>query len=308
MARKNKIETQIEINGQRKKAYMLRDDISIFRYRSCNEYHIDALKNDKLFLSSPNTFNDPYDYSFSFSKVNIDKYLKNKAEEFSKLTKTSFEYNHDYLKYALDELFIDFVKKMRDSYRVACFSESVTEEIMWANYANYGKGFAVEYNITDLRNRNIFENLYEIIPVIYKNKKPLSDLFIYSFIENLMEKMYEKTGCDCPENCKGQSAEMFFNTHENEIGQILLNSLQFKNKVWEFEQEYRMIVFKRDADGDFVCYEGVRPKEIYLGEFIEETNAQTIISIAKEKNIPVNIMKTDYSSGRNMLVPYRLEF
>ena len=265
MNRKNDITLQIEQNGEKNKVIILRDDISIFRYRSGTDFHMDALENNKLFLSSPNVFNDPYDYSLSFSKINVDKYLKGKAEAFSKMTQTSFMYNHEYLKQALQKLFPDFVKRMRESYRVACFSASVTEEIMWANYANYGQGFAVEDDIIQLRNKDVFENLYEVIPVIYKNKKPLSDLFIYSFIETLVEEMYKKIGYNCPDADKAQSVEMFFDTYRTELEQILINSLLFKNKVWEFEQEYRMIAFKRPTDGDHVHYEGVRPKEIYLG-------------------------------------------
>lgn len=39
---------------------------TLFKYRNYNEHTLNALKTQTIYLSSPTTFNDPYDSSFSF--------------------------------------------------------------------------------------------------------------------------------------------------------------------------------------------------------------------------------------------------
>lgn len=43
----------------------------LFKYREINDKHIDALKNQKVYLSHPYSFNDPYDSAFN---INMERF------------------------------------------------------------------------------------------------------------------------------------------------------------------------------------------------------------------------------------------
>lgn len=98
---------------------------SIFKYRlgrydECGRcWDIENLKNNKVRMTLPDSFNDPYDSLFSLAvKVN-----------------------------EMERKFIDHMifTPIRRSMRVCCFSETVESMLMWTHYANEHKGFAVEY-------------------------------------------------------------------------------------------------------------------------------------------------------------------
>ena len=48
---------------------------SLFRYRACNERHIDAFENDKIFAVPADWFNDPYDTLVRYDYDGIKKYV-----------------------------------------------------------------------------------------------------------------------------------------------------------------------------------------------------------------------------------------
>lgn len=99
---------------------------SIFKYRSgvfdkdgvCWDF--ENLKNNKLRMTLPENFNDPYDSAFSVAT----------------------QVNGEVEGRLLDEFIL---KPIRRHLRVCCFSEVVDSMLMWTHYANEHKGFAIEY-------------------------------------------------------------------------------------------------------------------------------------------------------------------
>lgn len=125
----------------------------LFKYRRCEKRDIENFENDKLWLSFPEDFNDPYDSSFSIAIAS------NELEE--------------------DILDLFFRKKLRKSMKICCFSHSIESMLMWTHYSDEHKGFAVEYNLPQKENisREVWpvfykEELYNLLPVL--SKKPLN--------------------------------------------------------------------------------------------------------------------------------------
>ncbi|HET9641033.1 MAG TPA: DUF2971 domain-containing protein [Allosphingosinicella sp.] len=44
----------------------------LFKYRNFNDYHLDALENDQLWMSSPDRFNDPFDTAIYFNSERFE--------------------------------------------------------------------------------------------------------------------------------------------------------------------------------------------------------------------------------------------
>lgn len=99
---------------------------SIFKYRlgrydemgMC--WDIENLKNNQVRMTLPESFNDPYDSSFSIAITAGNELERN----------------------ILDQI---IYKPARRSMRICCFSESIESMLMWTHYANEHKGFAIEY-------------------------------------------------------------------------------------------------------------------------------------------------------------------
>lgn len=143
------IATVDDLNSESiKEAQVLKQSVmpkSIFKYRlgrydECGKcWDVDNLVNDKVRMSLPESFNDPYDSLFSISVRGTE------------------------LERALLEHMV--LSPIRKSMRVCCFSETVESMLMWTHYANEHKGFAIEYK------PNLISSIaLQLWPVYYREK------------------------------------------------------------------------------------------------------------------------------------------
>lgn len=191
-----------------------KENLKLFRYRSFNEFSLSEIVNSEFILSSPNTFNDPYDGSFILNEfpefklsadivvTQIDKPSKRYTTKgpmmITQMGKEFFSKPYEY--------------SLKNSVRIACLTTNINSEVMWSHYANKGKGFALEYSykqIDDYINEKKLENCF-LLPVFYKNIKLRFPLFNS---DNVGE-MYDK---------------------------FLNQGLILKNKDWNYENEWRLI-------------------------------------------------------------------
>ena len=98
-------------------------------------YNISNLKNNELYLSNPNIFNDPFD---SYFNLYIDENDKG-----------------------------DFLTYFRNDLRIACLSEVPNSLLMWSHYADKHTGFCIEYDFS-----HIDEIINNIMPVMYSSTLP----------------------------------------------------------------------------------------------------------------------------------------
>lgn len=178
---------------------------SLFRYRSCTEKQIDAFQKDIIYAVSADLFNDPYDtlvrYDLDGIKnyvnalletntlVQLKKYLE-EGNDFTNYVKdsfpqgmaenikeqilaTDFEEKKDFLAAYKSQMLqtIDFLYPLladasKRFVSIACFCESVQSITMWSHYADYHKGFALEYEMRPTLTKGIKEGV-GLYPVIY---------------------------------------------------------------------------------------------------------------------------------------------
>lgn len=126
----------------------------IYKYYSGNEYSIDSLKNQKLWFSKPNEFNDPFDTNMGI----IDVF----ADFKDSISKKNPEFIND---------FQEAVK----NFGICCFSEEVDNMHLWALYANSFKGFVLCFDESGFDDyfSNLFSAKCVLQPVNYR-KEPLN--------------------------------------------------------------------------------------------------------------------------------------
>ena len=220
---------------------------------------------------------------------------------------------------------------------ISCFSEKIDSEIMWAHYADYAKGFAIEYKYEDLYalfkkisrqyiedNKQFFSNMaiknddittytyhsianlkdYGVLPIIYKSQR--INLYEKINMEQFQEfyiKMFEiqRKGGNYSEICK--LWHEFFSDKSFMKLNIMINTQ--KDKVWQYEKEWRlccpMTQYELLKGKNFKLMGYLKPNAIYLGERIPSESRNIIIKIASSKEIPIYQMYIDFTKKRNQL-------
>lgn len=294
---------------------------SLFRYRKITDYTLSDLDNDIISLSYPSSFNDPYD---SLIKADKQKFIENvlnvnnKDKIINLIEKTPEILNKLNLNKENKEQLVTYINKLKsvpneeikqlllsaqnviDSIfnsawkdvfiylkstpRIACFSEDVSSNVMWAHYADSHKGFVIEYNFNDYINlcttcqkqcpNRHNESLY---PVKYSDERfDVTPLLIYSANLFLM-KQFLKEG-----------------TVLSDDQLVIYKALLSKSTNWSYEKEWRLISLSDNPR----CTEQIKlkPKAIYLGIDISSINSKILKYLAKGKNIPVYQMNIDIES------------
>ena len=224
----------------------------LFRYRGFDEggRSIEALKQRRLYFSSPAMFNDPYD-SLVFARADktwremsrniilgMDRYLENikyQVPEEAFITYQLWKTNPELSLQQTYEMFHNGLKLVRNMIRnntkVICFSESYDSMLMWAHYADYHKGFALMYKKDEIQESSVFSvdgerigNSVRIEPVAYVEKQlDLTNDVGWYVRENITPK-------DSTYKPVDKSVGVM------KIRRVLLE----KSKEWSYEKEWRV--------------------------------------------------------------------
>lgn len=158
---------------------------------------------------------------------------------------------------------------------ISCFSETIQSVTMWSHYAEYHKGFALEYNLRPILSKGI-PNV-GIFPVIYDDERYDATTYV--------TWMYMKF--------------LGINIPNPDIFSHIKYSLH-KSKQWEYEQEWRLIdctVRNHIIQEDFT-YTTLVPTAIYYGQNISGENKERLHLIAVQKEIKEYDMYIDVSSPK----------
>lgn len=160
---------------------------------------------------------------------------------------------------AIDDVIHSWIDRMNTLFKIGCLCTSYKNRLMWSHYADSHKGFCIEYDYN-----NVDEEYLSLLPlpVVYSDIRPVPPWRVA--LGNVTEHS------------------------EEAYAQIMLGLLT-KDKVWEYENEWRILINSSEVD------EVKMPKIscVYLGTAIEQKNRKQIIEIAKKHNIPVKQMKVD---------------
>ena len=297
----------------------------IFRYRAVSEHSLKDLKNDTVWLSSPDKYNDPYD---STRTVNVERLLATRLadsedfsdEEIEKIKKSSDpistlfqlkfrkdirrpdEMSEDKYEELVEQVII-IVKKTtgqiieriskqilslsRDRIKLCSFSETKSSIIMWAHYAKNHEGFCIEYDLASLDKHD--DRRESLVPVIYSDK--LCDA------THLVDLAIELGLTANPDTLRALKETLIAKINDpipSDEAQAVLEKVKvgdlfhfiYKSREWAYEREWRLHEVAETSTPDR-SYVMPTPSAIYLGARMKERNKKRICNIAVSKNIDV---------------------
>jgi hypothetical protein len=165
--------------------------VKLYRFQPPSCERLERLSNDSLWFSDPKTFNDPMDMQLDIKDLIADRWsdaetfrsafkkafrllLEEKAE-FSRaflfdkqLTESLTEWADNSVGIEDPGAVIVALQARIDKVGVACFMRTFDSRLMWAHYAESGKGFCIEYEIVPFEHPEAIQ----YIPVQYVSGLP----------------------------------------------------------------------------------------------------------------------------------------
>ncbi len=290
-------------------------DIRFFRYRPISDYTIEAFINDDFYASKPETFNDPYDTSIYYDETRV----------YNELVK----HHHDVDKEMVKEIYksIFSVMSKKSSY-IASLSTNNNITSMWSHYASSGKGFVLEYSYIDLYElakeyyiSNLEQALFNIGKTLedFYNDETYTELLkspflfpvnyeeegenVTNFLLNTIDKYYKTI----KEKGEGEESlhEMLkqFSTLEEirNTNNFVYAVTSQKSLSWKYENEWRVVVNTDLFTEQYRSLGTLKPKAIYLGEFMTNANKYLLTKFAHNKNIEIYQAYTESTTKTNKL-------
>ena len=144
------------------------------------------------------------------------------------------------------------MRELLKNIRIACFSTSPLNALMYSHYTDKHKGISIEYDFSNFNKKDTTTST--LLEVKYKE-----ELKIDSEISQISMKSDDDT--------------------DKEIS--FLDLFRTKHLNWEYEKEYRVITY----DVDKIGKENLTIKAIYLGKDFPEDNIELITELIKDKDI-----------------------
>lgn len=242
------------------KYYSLTDD------KKLNKKKLQTLADSKIFMSSIDDFNDPYDSKCFFydpiKLADIERLKRHKGKIIDKFTA--------------------FIKG------TALTANGIQSMPMWAHYSNNHAGFCVSYDMS----ANVSLKACTF-PVQYISER--------LDITSLVCKQAEQICATLDKNIAiGQKQTVI-----DDLTMILVPQLLYNLKLdqWSYENEFRCSTAS-NAKG--MPYIDAIPKEIYIGKNCSESNKTQLVRIGRTLNIPVYQMESEECSEKCELKAKRI--
>lgn len=166
-----------------------------------------------------------------------------------------------------------FSEIVSQNFNIGCLTTEPNNRLMWSHYGASHSGICIEYDFE--KSFDKIGDEYFLLPVLYSKER----------VQPPYKKIY-----------KGENVT-------NEMNQSILACSITKDSIWEYENEWRILLPSQYGDKIKV------PKIscIYLGVKITDENKTKVLEIAKKKGIPVKQMKICNSTyglkEENIFVP-----
>lgn len=188
----------------------------------------------------------------------IDSFISNRRNEVMDMVDLYFP------------LLATFVNKRTAT--ISCFSETIKSVTMWSHYADYHKGFVLEYDLRPTLSNGI-PNV-GIYPVIYNDKR-------YDGTQYILWEFLRMLGVKLP----------------NPDTLSYIKCALHKSSQWEYEKEWRLIDsnLRDNIISENKTWVSLKPTAIYYGTNISSDNKNRLHSIAQGKNLKEYNMYIDYA-------------
>lgn len=242
---------------------MVHEGLNVFfKYREVNDYTFRLLKEQELYFSNPSNFNDPFDckdsliwrgnrekwhqflYKFGMNdEVQRKNIIQNCVKKGILKDKKG-----DFLLDSRNKAYKDIKENLpfrQSDVRVYCFSKNKDNILMWSHYANGHKGICLCFKAEQKGNANFLvldSNQYTLFPVNYQEDIP-------------------------------KQVNMLSNYKLEDLAAFALT----KHFNWEYEDEYRLILWPEEFNGTFTKV--FRKKDLEGIIFGLNTSIEDMISI-----------------------------
>lgn len=277
----------------------------LYRYRPVTTQSLEALRTNRLYFSSSNYYDDPFD---TFLYINTDA-IRTGCESVFRSTESietavqcaqaAFgdmltdeqrkQFTAVNIETALSRGLLDYVLAMalslcneikKDTWSV-CFSENGLNEVLWLKYAQQHKGFVLEYDLANednflcgkqekCKNCAVWNFGTPVYPMYYSDTPYDATNFARSL---MMHKLETASGQTLPEKMK----EAFAPTPWERERVTLI-----KKKCHEYDEEWRMIAtcqMKPPVMREWI------PSSITLGLRMDAAEEKLVIHLAKAAGI-----------------------
>lgn len=236
----------------------------LFRYRQLNDYEIDSIRNETIFMRWPSSYPDTQDCSPVFDFEEISKFIIQKNYPGFDADKLYKEYIRASI-FEENPKFASKIKDMRDMWMISCFTERYNNQKMWEQYANKEAGMCLVYNFKDILDAVSGNKEMTIMPVRYvENRDDCRDIALNhrDLIEDISDTYYK----------------------------YLLTCTTKDRLKYSFEEEWRLIFEKENINKEIgECISFVNPVIIICGGKMDKNSPEydELIKVAKEKGIEV---------------------
>jgi len=190
------------------------------------------------------------------------------------------------------------IRLSREETFIACMSKDVKSTLMWAHYADYHKGFVLEYDTDEIANltgkcieckdKCAMQHTLGLYPVVYsKNRFNATEYEMETLKLRINNYYYGFKDQFC-------IPDMLFYIKTN----------SFKGDNWKYEKEWRL-VYSCSINHPTIKFDVLKPKAIYLGSQMSLSNKKIIKKLIEGKNLVVYEMYIDNSKEKYAL-SYRL--
>ena len=129
----------------------------------------EILINNTLQFSNPKVFNDPFDCNEKLLRIECSQELLTKTLAESTKGLSRQQRREIKRKYENPKETQEAIKKEKNKYKLACFSESNNEILMWSHYADKHLGICIGFNFP-----HKYDEKFILCPVKYLNElKPI---------------------------------------------------------------------------------------------------------------------------------------
>ena len=164
---------------------------------------------------------------------------------------------------------------LKNSTLISCFTEDITSNLMWNQYSDSHKGFALEYT----------KKPEYIFPIVYTQSR-------YEITDWLNCYLYKYT-LDTLGIAKVPSVRKEIENLNIKMDMLsVVKSNLYKNSEWAYEKEWRSILYPLNNKKNNII---LKPSAIYLGCRISQDDENILVRHAKDKDIPIHKMKINYN-------------
>ena len=271
----------------------------LYRYRSVTNNTLAALMDNKLFFSTPNYYDDPFDTYLRIDKnkvimhVQQDLMSRERITDYASFHKISFETAknsisnilYNFLNLYKENSFIYLREVLRNESYSVCFADTWKNEALWLKYADQHRGFAIVYDLQDQSaclcggQENCFScqmlnTSIKYYPVCYTDEK-----------------------YDATEYAKYLAVFQAFKFKNDNYIYNLQNTLPsfywerekislIKKRCHEYDAEWRGILnYKYQFDSKGTVFKKIKPYAVILGLKIQDNERTLVINAAKNVGI-----------------------